>query len=211
MSEIQSGPRRALITGGGSGFGLAIAEAMLADGAQVAIGDIDRDRLQNAERDLGSGGLLAVELDVTSPKSAAAAVAACEERFGGLDTLVNSAGVIAFHPLEKISEAEWDRVLDVDLKGTFLCCQAAAPLLCANGRGRIDRDFALWRDHFLQPLLESWLKGAKSGAELYGVVELGPQGSGYALECFPDVWKDACVARGEIEKVWRAALRTWKG
>ena len=80
-----------------------------------------------------------------------------------------------------------------------------------NGRGRIDRDFALWRDHFLRPMLESWLKGAKSGTELYGVVELGPQGSGYALECFPDVWKDACVARGEIEKVWRAALRTWKG
>ncbi len=137
MSEIQSGPRRVLITGGGSGFGLAIAEAMLADGAQVAIGDIDRDRLRNAERDLGSGDLLAIELDVTSPQSAAAAVAACQARFGGLDTLVNSAGVIAFNPLTEISEAEWDWVLDVDLKGTFLCCQAAAPLLCASGRGRI--------------------------------------------------------------------------
>ena len=137
MSEIQSGPRRALITGGGSGFGLAIAEAMLADGAQVAIGDIDRDRLRNAERDLGSGDLLAIELDVTSPQSAAAAVAACQARFGGLDTLVNSAGVITFNPLTEISEAEWDWVLDVDLKGTFLCCQAAAPLLCASGRGRI--------------------------------------------------------------------------
>ncbi len=137
MSEIQNDARRALITGGASGFGLGIAEALLADGAQVAIGDIDRDRLQDAERSLDSDNLLAVELDVTSPASAAAAVAACETRFGGLDTLVNSAGVIAFNPLTEISEAEWDWVLDVDLKGTFLCCQAAAPLLCASGRGRI--------------------------------------------------------------------------
>ena len=53
----------------------------------------------------------------------------------------------------------------------------------------------------------SWLKGARSGAELYGDKKLGPQGSGYALECFPDVWKDACVARGEIEKAFRGALR----
>ena len=137
MSEIETDPRRALITGGASGFGLAIAEALLASGAQVAIGDIDRERLQDAERELDSGKLLAIELDVTSVKSAAAAVAACEARFGGLDTLVNSAGVIAFNPLAQISEAEWDRVLDVDLKGTFLCSQAAAPLLCASDRGRI--------------------------------------------------------------------------
>ena len=128
---------RALITGGASGFGLGIAEALLARGTQVAIGDIDRDRLQAAERSLDSDNLLTVELDVTSPASAAAAVAACEARFGGLDTLVNSAGVIAFNPLTEISESEWDWVLDVDLKGTFLCCQAAAPLLCASGRGRI--------------------------------------------------------------------------
>ena len=53
----------------------------------------------DAERGQGSDDLLAIELDVTSPESAAAAVAACEERFGGLDTLVNSAGVIAFNPL----------------------------------------------------------------------------------------------------------------
>lgn len=137
MSEMQTAGRRALITGGASGFGLAIADALLRRGAQVAIGDIVPARLQDAARSLDSDNLLAIELDVTSTASTRAAVAACEERFGGLDTLVNSAGVIAFNRLAEISEAEWDRVIDVDLKGSFLCSQAAAPLLCASGRGRI--------------------------------------------------------------------------
>ena len=59
-------------------------------------------------------------------------------------------------------------------------------------------------------MLEAWLQGAKSGSELYAVIELGPQGSGYALECFPDIWKDAIVARGEIEAVWKKLVRKWK-
>ena len=130
-------PRQALITGGASGFGWAIAQALLAQGAQVAIGDNHPERLATATASLPHANLLALELDVTSPASARAAVAACEAHFGGLDTLVNSAGIIYFTPLAAISEAEWDRVIDVDLKGPFVCAQAAAPLLCASGRGRI--------------------------------------------------------------------------
>ena len=74
---------------------------------------------------------------MTSGESVRAAVAACEDAFGGLDALVNSAGVIRFTPLDEITEAEWDLVVGVDLKGVFLCCQAAAPLLRKSGRGRI--------------------------------------------------------------------------
>ena len=61
-----------------------------------------------------------------------------------------------------------------------------------------------------EPALAAWLKAAKPGKELYAVTELGPQGSGYAVACFPDVWKDAIVARGEAEKVWKSQLRKWK-
>ncbi len=78
-----------------------------------------------------------------------------------------------------------------------------------NGKRKLDRDFALWLNHFCTPMLESWLKGARSGKELWGVVELGPQGSGYALECFPDIWKDACRARQEIKAVWDKLVRRW--
>ena len=137
-SMKQSPSRRALITGGASGFGLGTAKALLAQGAQVAIADIDSERLEKAARGLDAKNLLTLELDVTSKASVEAAVDACLASFGGLDTLVNSAGVIHFAPLEQITEKDWDRVIDVDLKGVFLCSQAAAPLLRKSGqRGRI--------------------------------------------------------------------------
>ena len=128
--------RRALITGGASGFGYGVAEHMVAMGASVAIGDLDRDRLEDARVRLGED-VLALEMDVTSPASVRAAVDSCRQSFGGLDTLVNSAGVIRISPLADVTEADWDLVVDVDLKGTFLACQAAAPLLVESGRGRI--------------------------------------------------------------------------
>ena len=130
-------PRHALVTGGASGFGLAIAQSLLAQGAYVAIADIHAGRLQEAVQSLNSANVLPVKLDVTSVDSVRAAVESCKSTFGSLDTLVNSAGVIHIAPLEEISERDWDRVIDVDLKGVFLCCQAAAPLLCDSGRGRI--------------------------------------------------------------------------
>jgi meso-butanediol dehydrogenase / (S,S)-butanediol dehydrogenase / diacetyl reductase len=130
-------PRRALVTGGASGFGLAIAQALLAKAAYVAVGDVDSRRLREAQQALRGSRVLFLDLDVTAPASIRKAVDACQEHFGGLDTLVNSAGVIRFTPLIEITEEEWDLVLDVNLKGAFLCSQAASPLLCASGRGRI--------------------------------------------------------------------------
>jgi NAD(P)-dependent dehydrogenase (short-subunit alcohol dehydrogenase family) len=130
-------PRSALVTGGASGFGFAIAEALLRQGACVAIGDIDPQRLREAGRVFGGSNVLCLDLDVTSRSSVRDAVDRCRRGFGGLDTLVNSAGVIRFAPLDEIIEEDWDLVLDVNLKGAFLCSQAASPLLCASGRGRI--------------------------------------------------------------------------
>ena len=133
----KTSPRRALVTGGASGFGLAIAEALLREGAFVAIGDIHYGRLQEAVKMLNCDRVLPVKLDVTSVDSVQTAVASCKTAFGSIDSLVNSAGVIQIGPIAEITERDWDRVTDVDLKGVFLCCQAAAPLLCESGRGRI--------------------------------------------------------------------------
>ncbi|MDE0221667.1 MAG: SDR family NAD(P)-dependent oxidoreductase [Spirochaetaceae bacterium] len=130
-------PRSALITGGANGFGLATARALLGRGERVTIADIDRRKLDAARAALPQDGLHSVELDVTTPASVRAAVEAHVAAHGGLDCLVNCAGIIHLAPLAEIGEEDWDRTIDVDLKGTFLCSQAAAPHLTASGRGRI--------------------------------------------------------------------------
>ncbi len=88
---------------------------------------------------------------------------------------------------------------------TFTGSHCQTPV--TNGRGKLDGDFVSWRDNFLKHALYNWVQGQRGAKELWAVVELGPLGSGYALECFPDVWKDAIVARGEIEKAFKGALR----
>ena len=128
--------RKALVTGGAAGFGLEVAKRLRAAGARVAIVDIDPAKLERAASELG-GETLAIEADVRSPESVRGAVERAAEKLGGLDTVVNSAGVIHFKPLADVTEQEWDLTLDVNLKGVFLICQAAVGHLRASGRGRI--------------------------------------------------------------------------
>lgn len=129
--------RIALVTGGGSGIGYGVAEALLAGGAKVAIGDISAQALDRATAALNSPNLLPLQLDVTSSASVRQAVKNCVESFGGLDTLVNSAGIIEFAPIDEILEENWQRVIAIDLTGVFFSCQAAAPFLRRSGRGRV--------------------------------------------------------------------------
>jgi NAD(P)-dependent dehydrogenase (short-subunit alcohol dehydrogenase family) len=96
--------------------------------------DHDRERLQAAADELGA---VAAPADVRSPGQVAAAVAAATAALDGLDTLVVCAGVIHVKALAAVTEADWDLTLDVNLKGAFLCAQAAAPALVASGRGRL--------------------------------------------------------------------------
>jgi meso-butanediol dehydrogenase/(S,S)-butanediol dehydrogenase/diacetyl reductase len=130
-------PRHALVTGGASGFGLAIARALVAGGARVAVADVNAERLGKLQQAFAGPDALLLHLDVTSRASVRAGIELCERQWGGLDTLVNCAGVIQFARLDDITEQDWDRVVDVNLKGAFLCAQAAAPLLRSGGRGRI--------------------------------------------------------------------------
>jgi NAD(P)-dependent dehydrogenase (short-subunit alcohol dehydrogenase family) len=132
--SIASG-RRALITGGASGFGLEIARRLVAAGSQVAIADASTAALEAARAELGDA-VLAIPCDVRSPALMAGAVERAVERFGGLDTLIVSAGVIHIKPLPDVAETDWDLTLDVNLKGAFLAIQAVAPHLVAAGPGR---------------------------------------------------------------------------
>ncbi len=126
--------RTAFITGAGRGIGLAIAEALATDGAGVALIDIDPAVLQAAARSIGDQAL-AVTADVRRLEDVQRAVELTVEHFGGLDILVNNAGICALTGIADITEDEWDRMLDINLRGAFFCCQAALPYLRQSVQG----------------------------------------------------------------------------
>ncbi len=129
--------RRALVTGGASGLGLGVVERLVAIGARVVVADVDDAALAGLADRFPGGAVTPQRIDVTDDASVEDGVRAAIDRLGGLDTLVNSAGVFQFRALEDISTREWDRILDVNLRGTFLVMRAAMPGLKASGRGRV--------------------------------------------------------------------------
>ena len=117
--------RVALVTGAGEGIGRATARALADEGAPVVMADV-RGHEQAAEAIRSAGGhAVGVRMDVTDAAAVEAAVALAVERFGGLNILVNNAGIGWHTPLEEIEEGDWDRILGVNLKGPFLCARAA--------------------------------------------------------------------------------------
>jgi NAD(P)-dependent dehydrogenase (short-subunit alcohol dehydrogenase family) len=131
--------RVGIITGGAAGLGLAYARRFLAEGARVVIADIaDPAR---ALDELGRAGEVhAVRADVASAADVHDMVAEAVKRFGRVDVLVNNAALfagLAPTPFEQIEEAEWDRLMAVNVKGIWLCCRAVAPVMRAQRSGRI--------------------------------------------------------------------------
>jgi len=130
----------ALVTGAGSGIGYAIAERFGHEGAAVAIDYLGHDEdAQALARTLEDAGAKAValEADVADATAVEALIAEVVERLGRIDVLVNNAGIEKSQPLFEIDEASWDRTLAVDLKGPFLCLQAAARQMKETGGGSI--------------------------------------------------------------------------
>ena len=129
----------AVVTGGGSGIGLAISRRLAADGAAVAI--LDRNGASAKETaagiTTGSGTAIGVEADVTDRTGVEAAVAEVVDRLGAPTILVNNAGLQHFGPFLKIDLETWQRVLDVNLTGTYHCCQVVLPHMLAARWGRI--------------------------------------------------------------------------
>jgi 3-oxoacyl-[acyl-carrier protein] reductase len=130
--------RVALVTGGSRGIGKAIAEALLRDGCRVVIADVDREGLECCKAGLGTDGSVeAVHADVTSKADVTTAVKTCVESFGDLNILINNAGVVRDNLLIRQKEADWDTVLNVNLKGAFLCTREAARVMMHQRWGRI--------------------------------------------------------------------------
>ena len=129
--------KAAAITGAGSGMGKAIALAYAREGAKVVVADINLDAAQAVAAEIGAGGreATAVQIDVRDQAQAQAIVDAAVQSFGGLNILVNNAGVGRIIPFLETTNEDWDFMFDVNCKGLLWCSQAAARQMIAQGRG----------------------------------------------------------------------------
>lgn len=126
--------RRIVVTGAASGIGAAVARMAAQEGAKVACLDLNLKEAEVLAASLSGQGI-ALASNVADPASIRAAVNMAARGMGGIDGLVNSAGVVAIEPAAEMEIAIWQRLIDVNLTGTFLACQAAIPHLVQAGRG----------------------------------------------------------------------------
>ena len=128
--------KTALITGAGRGIGRAIAECFVREGARVAVADIDPNTANATAAEIGPEAL-GLAMDVSSKAAVLAGTAQVLDEFGQLDILVNNAGYLVYTTFESCSEENWDRIVDVNMKGPFLCAQAVIPHMKARRQGVI--------------------------------------------------------------------------
>ncbi len=129
----------ALITGASKGLGLGLAKIFAQEGAKVAVASRDVAQLESLAKEIRSEGGVCEPflLDLRDVSSIKACVEKVEQKMGSIDILVNNAGMGNPIPAEKVTEQDWDLMMDLNLKGTFFCCQAVGKTMLARGKGRI--------------------------------------------------------------------------
>jgi NAD(P)-dependent dehydrogenase (short-subunit alcohol dehydrogenase family) len=140
MDRFRLDGRVALVTGGSRGLGRAMAEALASAGASVALSARDPAQAAKVAGEVAAATgakALGVGADVTRPEQVTAMVATTLDTFGRLDILVNNAGINIRGPIEQLSEASWDEVIDTNLKGPWLCCRAAGEPMRRQKWGRV--------------------------------------------------------------------------
>jgi 2-hydroxycyclohexanecarboxyl-CoA dehydrogenase len=171
--------RTAIVTGGGSGIGLAITERLAAEGLAVAVFDRDGGAGEAAAAKIDAAGdrAIAVTVDVTDRSMVDAGVEEVRARLGPPTVLVNNAGLDWFGQFLKLTLETWNRIIEVNLTGTFHCCQAVVPHMTEAGWGRIvniSSSSAQGGQPFMTPYVAS--KAGVIGLTKALALELGPQG-----------------------------------
>ena len=131
--------RVAIVTGGARGIGKAIALGLLREGAKIAVVDSDKERLDMLKKETGKEKkeVTVIPCDITKSGEVKEMVERVRKEFGRIDILVNNAGIIRRGTIETVTEEDWDRVIEVNLKGTFNCCKAVAPIMRDQRYGKI--------------------------------------------------------------------------
>ena len=203
---MRLGDRRVLVTGAASGIGLAIAQLFHREGARVAMLDRDRARLEKVAVDDAP----VLVCDVADERQVRDAVGRAAAALGGIDGVVNSAGIDLMRPFERMTPEEWVRVLAVDLTGPMLVCHAALPALREAGRGTIVN---IASGAALRPLEQRTAYcAAKAGLVMFGktlAVDLAPYHIRVNAICpgiidtplFRSSWADAPDPQAELARI----------
>jgi 3-oxoacyl-[acyl-carrier protein] reductase len=131
--------RVVIVTGGARGIGRAIALSFVREGAKVALIDVNKEKLEVLKNEIGKekGKVIAIPCDITKSSDVKEMVDQVRKGFSRIDILVNNAGIIRRGTIETVTEEDWDRVIEVNLKGTFNCCKAVAGIMKQQGYGKI--------------------------------------------------------------------------
>lgn len=181
----------AIITGAGSGIGKASAKLFAKEGAKVVVADLNEEGGQQTVSEIKDGGgeAIFVKTDVSKAEDIDAMVLKCVETYGELDILFNNAGVVSMGKIDATTEEDWQKVIDVDLKGVFLGCKRAIPEMEKVGKGKIISTASIAG-------LVGFDGVAAYCAAKGGVVNLTRE---LALECAPKKINVNAIAPGVIE------------
>jgi len=128
--------KTAIVTGSGQGIGLGIALALAKEGCNVVVSDINKETCDKATKEIASLGFKAISVpcDVSKKSDVGNLIYKAIESFGKVDILVNNAGIYPFKPFKDVTEEEWDKVMDINLKGVYLCCNAVLQVMKPGSR-----------------------------------------------------------------------------